>query len=224
MSMLIFCQQSVNAKSFFRFDGERSGGLMKHWFIFGSIGVLAGCSSFSQNPETCKTIAATPGAELHIFVSLEDSQYRGSNTSFEQLECRARHGDKQAQYAVAMAFERGEYMLTLPENGEMLQRPIHVAKDITKAIRWYKRAAAFVSGRTSIWVPGAGSVPGHVMSVDAGPDVSGHVPAMVRLGTIYMQGIGVPVDSQKAYRVLSRAAKTGDARAARMLRELEKAV
>jgi TPR repeat protein len=100
---------------------------------------------------------------------------------------------------------------TLYENGN------GVEADGKKAREFFTIAATTSSGQTSIWVPGAGSVPGHLMMVNSGPAVLGLPEAQYRLALLYEQGVGGKRDQGKAKKWLQRAAAQGHLQAIKML-------
>jgi len=181
---------------------------------------LAACGPLSQTMDVCDRIKVPEGQILSVSTGSALSYAAGA--SFDEVKCRARYGDKNAQFALGAIFEAGEYQLIQARpGGETLSATQKIEPDLARAVRWYKMSAAFISGKNSIWVPEAGNVPGHVMSVNSGPDVPGNSSAMYRLGVIYAeQHKG---KEKTAIKWLKRAVKAGHREARVMLAALEKA-
>lgn len=76
-------------------------------------------------------------------------------------------------------------------------------KHYKTAVRFYERAAETRSGQTSIYVPGAGDVPGYTMPVTTGPTSYGLPEARAKLALIYYRGLGVKQDTDKACKLLA---------------------
>jgi len=121
-------------------------------------------------------------------------------TALMQASCE---GDRQASINLGRRFEAG--------NG--------VTVDGKLARKFYKVAATGSIGKTSIWVPGAGAVKGHLLFVNSGPAVAGLAEAQYRLGLLYKNGVGGKVNLQKAKKWLTRAAAQGHKRSQKLLNE-----
>ncbi|WP_417318116.1 tetratricopeptide repeat protein [Emcibacter sp.] len=99
---------------------------------------------------------------------------------FEKFrECRAKNGDREAQYNIG--------------------REAFVDEDYKTALKWLKIAAEPNSGYTYIYIPPVGSQKyGTTKRVDTHDAHPGHSGAQTLLAEIYEKGLGVKPDPKKA--------------------------
>jgi TPR repeat protein len=109
------------------------------------------------------------------------------------LTCLADRGDKSAQLQLGIAYETGD---GVPQNYE-------------RAARYFRFAAAPVSGTTFIYSPPVGKAPGQVIPVRTGADQPGLAEAQYRLAQMYRDGRGVQKDPARAERLFAQAAAQG---------------
>ena len=156
-----------------------------------------------------------------LFVVIGLSMLAGC-TAAQQASCEARadptmsghlarlacSDSQQAQYEVGLAYETGA----------------GVAADPEAAAKWYRKAATYHSGTTSLFVaPDAAGREkfGTALEVRIGPRLDGYADAKYRLGLLYLEGRGVKQSRNKARKWLKRAARQGHDDAARALERLE---
>ncbi len=98
----------------------------------------------------------------------------------------------------AIRSEANQGLLRTREHGEAaFRRGNHylVAKDATKAIRWYQRAAT-----------------------------AGHMAAQYNLGLLYLKGEGIAQAALKGLEWITTAAESGDGKAQALLRRIDQAL
>ena len=126
----------------------------------------------------------------------------------DHLASLACSDSQKAQYEVGLAYETG----------------VGVAADPSAAAKWYRKAASYNSGTTSVFVaPDAEGREkfGTALEVKIGPTLYGHADAKYRLGRLYLEGRGVKQSRKKARHWFKRAAKQGHEDAAQALERLE---
>lgn len=134
------------------------------------------------------------------------AQAPGAGSNFDVLTCHAAKGDRSAQMTLARAYETG----------------IGLPQDMSKAVHWYRRAAAPKSGTLPVYMAPAGNQKyGSVMLLDNGPADPGDAWAQFRLGEIYLAGKGVKQSDRRARRWLRRSAAQGSSPAAELLARME---
>jgi hypothetical protein len=127
-------------------------------------------------------------------------------SNFAALSCHAGRGDRSAQITLARAYETG----------------VGLARDMKKAVHWYKRAATANPGTMPVYIPAVGQQKyGTVLTVDTGPAHPGDAWAQFRLGEIYLAGEGVRQSDRRARKWLRRSAEQGYRPAAELLASLE---
>jgi len=153
---------------------------------------LSGCLGLAPGPctrETVERLRATEAAD-----------------SPAMLTCRARGGERDAQYQLARLYDAGE----------------GVAPDAREAARWYKLAAAPSSGQSYYYMAPVGNQSrGWVMPYQTGQPHPGDARAQFALARLYLDGRGVKRSERRARRWLDRAARQGYGPAVILLRELE---
>lgn len=144
--------------------------------------LLAGCQPDYTAQLSCDGPAqpATPS-----------SAYAGSTIA--DLEAKASTGDLAAARVLGERYEHGT----------------GVPVDLGKAASWYQRAAIIPPGTLPVWMPGYGSVPGHLIPITAGDSKPGDAIALAELGALYGTGLGVARDASKARRLEICAATRG---------------
>ncbi len=158
-----------------------------------------------------------PAKPLIVVIGLS---MMGGCTATQQASCEARadpamsahlaglscSGTQQAQYEVGLAYETGA----------------GVAADPRAAAKWYRKAATYDSGTTSVFVAPTGDERfGTVLEVRIGPRIDGLAAAKYRLGLLYLAGRGVKQSRKKAKSWLRRAARQGHQEAALTLERLK---
>jgi hypothetical protein len=111
----------------------------------------------------------------------------------DALTCQAGRGDKSAQLRLGIAYETGD----------------GVPLDLARAARFYRAAAAPVSGTTFVYSPAVGQAPGQVIPIRTGADLPGLAEAQYRLALMYRDGRGVQKDPALADRLFAQAAAQG---------------
>ncbi len=126
--------------------------------------------------------------------TLPDPCTKHSPGEMAYTSCRAHQGNISAQLALANAYFEGDGM----------------EQDYKKAVRWYKRAAAYRSGTTYVYsAPVGGENHGRVLPVQTGTASAGSLEAKYQLSRIYREGIGVEKNEEKARKWLERAERQG---------------
>lgn len=143
-------------------------------------------------------------------------------TATQQASCEARadptmsahlaglacSDSQQDQYEVGLAYETGAGVTADPE----------------AAAKWYRKAARYDSGTTSLFAPptaGGREKFGTALEVRIGPELEGLAAAKYRLGLLYLEGRGVVQSRKKAKSWLRRAARQGHEEAAQALERLD---
>jgi len=116
-----------------------------------------------------------------------------ADTNIQSLMNAACSGDRYAQYQLGVAFDEGDGVETDP----------------ALAATYYRLAAAVNTGKSYIYVPGAGKVPGYVTPIDNGQAHPGDARAKYRLALLYKEGRGVRQDAVKAEKYFAAAASQG---------------
>lgn len=181
-----------------RFDHK--GGLVKsrsiiQWLVLLSI-FMAGCDSAPS--ETSQPNGEKPSGNRFGGIPVDDKDSSNQSSvdtkpwernwapDVPALEKRAEVGDAEAQFTLGNLYENG--------NG--------VAKDITKAVAWYEKAATTKNSN-------------YFDQFDEQPQINERpqVKAQFRLGVIYDAGAGVSQDRSKAAMWYEKAAEQGVAEA-----------
>lgn len=160
--------------------------------IAGSL-LLTGCASMPA--QDC---AALPGVSRQ-FVVVERSfapvyRYADDASKVAHLTCLAGQSHQDAQLALAQIYESGD----------------GAEQDLALAAEWYARAAQGVPFKTAIYSPpvrlgGAGQV--LLLDNPGGRHPSSE--ALYRLGRMYWDGRGVPVDRRQGVKLIDKAADVG---------------
>jgi len=135
--------------------------------------------------------------------------------------------DREEHEAAAALFEKGDYGRALDRYRELAERGstyaqvflgwmYHVGRGVEKdpdeAHRWYQRAADADSADGQFYL---GILQWEKENYRAAVEwlekaaSRGHLPALVRLGDLYLVGAGVGVDRERAYRLFEEAARGG---------------